>query len=254
MTMEIQIPFAGFYESKWSGLIDDAASAEAEWACERQADTDSYDYQENEALRIPEFAFHEAIQFSCDYRAAYYEIAKDYVDLFNQLIKDELNIDLGLSFKFMSSPRFYNFDTDRIFSDITPKVARRMLAYSRKLDKHETLRRIIKERHTSYDGFISYYSNLLTDWLSRPVTTWDHNELCTLLCVLVAQLGEDYDWRIYEALAESTHSYLDDALDWPKYRKRIADARQELQDELDENPDLRAVPYRCDQTPDLFAP
>jgi hypothetical protein len=251
MTREINIPFGGFYESMWSSILDDALEQAAEYDCNERQREEGVPSD----LHLDERAYQDAIFEACNYRAGELEIAKDYVECFNRKIKEETGIDLGLKFKTMESPREYNFTTDRLFSDISLKARRRMLAYSRNLDNHATLARMIEKRHTSRSGFSSFYSNDWADWKAKPVAEWDHNELGTLLCVLVARLGQDWEWDIYESLAERGYDYQDEAIDWAKYEATIKEAREDLEVELrSADPDYIAPAYRCPKTIDMFAP
>jgi hypothetical protein len=85
---------------------------------------------------------------------------------------------LGLDLKFveLSSPREYNFETDRIFA----KIGRNDLIRVYEGTPRALLRQRVTERFTSCSGFISYYSNKLEDW-SPIVTEWDHNMIGTML-------------------------------------------------------------------------
>ena len=191
--MEINIPFSGFYESQWSSLLDHEAEQTAEYdATERQSEDGI-----PEPLRLDESVYHDAMYMACNWHNGYIAIAKDYVIAMDTLITDETGLELGLAFKDMTSPREYNFSTDRLFSDISRDSIARMFWFSRTLDKHDTLARIIKERFTSYDGFHSFYSNDVAAWLEKPLSEWDHNELGTLLCVPLSQCG-DWEYYIYD--------------------------------------------------------
>lgn len=247
---EINIPFSGFYESMWSGLIDRAMEMAAENDHQRQTE-DAIP----EELRLEETVFHEKLFDAMDYRDAERALAADYVDELNRRLESELGLKLHLKFKLMSSPREYNFETDRLFSDISLAAAKRLFAFSRKLDDHEKLKAKIRRRFTSRDGFHSHYSNDFEVWKAKPLADWDHNELGTLLCIACDELGEDWDWSVYERLAESDYEYVDKAVDWKKYEASIAEARADLEEELRaDDPDFVPPPTRCPYTTDMFEP
>lgn len=94
----------------------------------------------------------------------------------------------GAEFEEMVSPREYNFETDRIFMLIPDQELRRM----RRETPVEILDQVAKERHTSRDGFISFYSNDPRMW--PKFEDWDHNHLGTLFrAYLLHKEGLDFD-------------------------------------------------------------
>lgn len=198
--MIINIPFAGFYNSKYSGELDHVQERFVE-----------YEVEKNPGLNpdIP----NEALWKSADYGKAYDHIARAYVDQFNQHLIDEYELDLDLKFESMTSPREYNFQTDRIFCEISEENVRKL----REAVSDPALRHAIKERFTSRSGFISSYDNDLDDW-STDLLTWDHNELGTLLVALLSD-DEGWDRDIWEAMQD--HNVYDVAfdkcVDWVRY-------------------------------------
>ena len=194
------IPFAGFYGSKYSGELDHVQERFVE-----------YEVEKNPGLNpdIP----NEALWHCADYGKAYDHIARAYVDHFNQYLIDEYELDLGLKFESMQSPKFYNFETDRIFCEISEENVRKL----RSAVSDPALRHAIKERFTSCDGFISSYDNDLDDW-STDLLTWDHNELGTLLVALLDDT-EDWDWVLYETLQDRNvfDVAFDQCVNWEVY-------------------------------------
>ena len=149
------VPFAGFYCSIHDEELDRALEqifADRETGCDVNSDLvdlarDAIDWQ----------AVHEA--YALEYVKS---LGADY--------------DLNLTFDGMSSPKYYNFETDRIFATIDRETLARMLrAVPRK-----ALRKRIRERFASRDGFISHYPRDLSDW-PRQLCDWDHNQVGTLL-------------------------------------------------------------------------
>lgn len=247
-TLSINIPFGGFYESKWSDLVDDAAEQHArDYAGDGQKEADI-----PEALRLSESEVSECVFSACNYYAGYAAIARDYPEAFNAQALNVLGFDLNLTFEELTSPREYNFETDRIFCRIPVSIVRRLFALSRK-DRHSRLSATIASRFTSRSGFISFYDNTLQSWLEKPLLDWDANELGTLLIACLD--GELDDMEIYYSMSDNSHQYFENAMDWPKFEERVQDVRDEkAQDWNDANPDqeIPAPPYRCPVTPDLF--
>lgn len=160
---DIQIPFCGFYESEASAMIDDELES-------------VFDYSDGGGRsNIP-----DAVYYKADYKKAEIELVKAYVEAFEAQYEAETGILLGLEFDEMTSPREYNFSTDRVFCKLPMESVELLFKESEK-DSHKELAKEIKEHCTSYSGFISFYSNNLADWLEKPIVDWDHNELKILL-------------------------------------------------------------------------
>lgn len=197
--MIINIPFAGFYNSMFSDELDHVQERFVE-----------YEVEKNPGLNpdIP----NEALWHCADYGKAYDHIARAYVDQFNQYLIDEYELDLGLKFESMTSPREYNFQTDRIFCEISEENVRKL----RSVVSDPALRQAIKARFTSRSGFISSYPNHLEDW--PPLEQWDHNELGTLLVALLDD-AEDWDWVLYETLQDRNvfDVAFDQCVNWEVY-------------------------------------
>lgn len=195
----INIPFAGFYNSMFSDELDAVQERFVE-----------YEVDKNPGLNpdIP----NNALWYCADYGKAYDHIARAYVDQFNQYLIDEYELDLDLKFESMQSPKFYNFETDRIFCHISQGKAQ-LLFDSVPL---YAIKQKIYTRFTSYDGFISSYPNRLEDW--PPLEQWDHNELGTLLVALLDD-AEDWDWKIWEGMQDRNvfDTAFDNCVDWEVY-------------------------------------
>lgn len=84
---------------------------------------------------------------------------------------------LDLEFQELISPREYNFSTDRIICWIKPKDVKKLATAL----NSPTLEKLVKERFTSRDGFISFYSNDVSEWKEKKIKEWDAVEMGTLL-------------------------------------------------------------------------
>lgn len=246
------VPFPGFYESSLSREIDCQAEQFAEYEEEnRQAEDGIPEYLRLTASEICEILFDVT-----RHRIAYEQIAKDYAEAFAAIVDERLEFESGIVFESMTSPKYYNFESDRLFVEIPQSTVEKMFALSADTG-HETLKQALRDRFTSYDGFSSHYSNDLDDWLSKPLADWDHNEVGALLvAVAFAEDGlNDLDYEIYEHLTYSDcafYSAWSDSVDWPAYEERVQELRDEkLKEWLEENPG-EEPPYRCTLTPDLF--
>lgn len=304
-TVEMKIPFAGFYNSVYSDEID----RQEEFYCERHCDeSDGDESAWPEALQLDSAKYADILFSVTDYSSTYRDIARDYVQAFSYLAGEALGISarekvkcydwqsrrqvtetkdvesLRFTFADMTSPREYNFQTDRIFVNVPVSVVRKLWTMS-KADQHKTLSRVAKERHSSRSGFISFYESDWRDW--GTVATWDYNQLETLLIVCCEIVGfdwQDSDLGLYYATTKSDSGYSawESAVDWQAYESKRNESRAEklaawLESDPDKarawigaNPaqsdallaiepdqfrpfDLSQVPYRCQATPDLFA-
>ena len=132
------------------------------------------------------------------------ELVLEYVDAFQAQFESDTGIALNGEFDGMEIPKFYNFETDRIFIKVAPSTVAALFTAS-EAEGHETLKEVIEKRHTSYDGFHSFYSNDIGKWLLKPVGTWDHNELMSLLFAVLrihnpADYEDDRNYSVYELL------------------------------------------------------
>jgi len=160
--------FSGFYESIHDGAFDD-----------------------EETRIIEDYPGHNWDDFRFKYDRIGY--CKNYVSA----IASEIG--LKLEFMELTSPREYNFTTDKISVYITNKELK---IISSALNS-DTLKNIIKKRFTSRDGFMSWYSNDIEEWKEKPVKDWNCVELGTLLDAwIIDSESKDYyndlDYVAYE--------------------------------------------------------
>lgn len=227
-TFSVNIPFAGFYESKYSGEIDSQETQFCEWEAD-ESDRETGEQNQPEHLRLTSGELCEIMWLCASYGIAYNKIAREYVASFDIYFSELLGFPLGLTFEEMTSPREYNFETDRLFATMPAAAVAKLWRMSR-ADGHKMLAKYLKDRFTSYDGFSSHYRNTLDAWPSRP-SEWDHNELGTLLlaCLEIAGAEQEWDWHIYEHMAESNDFYtaFESCVDWEKFEDMRKEAREE---------------------------
>lgn len=165
-TLETAIPFCGFYCSVYDAEFDYSIERDAEHFAE-QWGLDQFD--------VSDMAFKHL-----DLAPARKLVAKTHVQFWGEDFSSETGIAIGLEFSAMTSPRFYNFETDRLFAKIALHDVKKCFDACEN-DGFTSLRNVIKERFTSRSGFISNYSNRLEHWLAKPLAEWDCNEIETLL-------------------------------------------------------------------------
>jgi hypothetical protein len=221
--VSVHIPHSGFaHGSIWETAVDDAILAFVDYVIEdRQYLEATFDGLAHVPTEEIDFdRLREAVFEAMDYRRAYEHLAREYVAELADWLSDTLDMEVLAEFEEVVSPRYYNFETDRVFAKISlsamQEIARRLAADP---IGRAALRDTIRERHTSRDGFASWYSGNpdSADW-HKPVADMDHNELGTLLRAWVLYNGiEDLDMELYDrsigGLYEEVQRAVDAGLD-----------------------------------------
>lgn len=178
------LDFSGFYESWHDAALSDCAEGMADVSGEEGVDLDRA-----EALAS---RFHSAFSLSAAMKLDY---SKAYVDLLKDYLRDEKELNLpSMAFSRVTSPREYNFSTDRIFVTIDQDDLNTLVAHHEQ--NPEAMRDAVRERFTPVSGFVPHYSPHIEAWGDDP-TRWDANELGVLL---EAACG---GWDDYEVLASN---------------------------------------------------
>lgn len=214
MKKEINIPFFGFYESIYDSEMDSVVERESEYLQEY------YDLSRFESCDV-----FDALHSNCNWEQIRQEIIKDYISAFNSSFESECSIDLGLDSVVMESPSEYNFTTDRLFSNISDEKIKELYNASKE-NKHVELAKIIKEKFTSYDGFISFYPNDINSWIEKGFKNWDSNELGALLLAILAinDIDRDefeFDMMESENLFEDISNAVSNTIDWHKVEAKL---------------------------------
>lgn len=241
--IEIQIPFPGFYESRFSSEGESAAENEAYNRCEdgsSEGDESSYP----EALRLEESDIVDAYIGAMDYQAAFAAMAREYAAEFAEQAESLLGVKLQAEFAAIESPRFYNFETDRLFMKVDSAVLE-FFHVKLKRDYAKGFAAIVEKRHSSYSGFHSFYSADASTWWRKPFSGWDINERSTLFLAALEWAFESNkcgvpcgyetgmsaaDWLESEAESEICESWsgnagFDQHLNWPTYEADLAGRR-----------------------------
>lgn len=177
-----RIPFAGFYYSMWDREID------------------SWIDQQSEHTGVP------VEDIKLDYGAAKRGIAKAYTEAFAEWLAETLEKPVTLEYEELSSPKYYNFETDRIFAKGV--VFADILTELRSKDA-DTLAKAFRDAFTSRDGFISFYEPVVP---SKPIGDWDHNEVYILLLAWIDHQGvENIDSELFEGLCEKIAQICDES-------------------------------------------
>jgi hypothetical protein len=179
------IPFMGFYDTLHDSQYEDAINI-------MFSDHDTgYNFDPH---GLDPWNYSDSSYFMEEYSKAYVE---EFASEFN----------LKLTFDDLSSPREYNFTTDRIFAEIADSDIKRVLdGFNR-----DNFAKFVRSKFTSYDGFISYYNPDLNEWGS-DLDEWDHNQIGTILDFMVSEeWGNDQHMEEYSLMEDySCNGYIHD--------------------------------------------
>lgn len=161
--IEIQLPFSGFYESIHDMYIDNHIEYELDYLESELGYTD-------EQLDIIKDCF-----YMMDYAPIRKAICEHYIQAYNAVFYDEYNIHLDLEYSQLISPRFYNFETDRLYALIDESIYSEVTALINSVD----FKTMLKDKFKAQSGFIPFQSTL---------DAIDNNDTVLFSAELLAQL------------------------------------------------------------------
>lgn len=135
-TINIELPFSGFYESLHSSEIDDVIEMEID---EGYIDENKYN------------------ETDIDYTKIKNAMAELYVKTYNELFLDQYKINLNLQFSEIKSPRFYNFETDKLIASIETSVFENVI--KNHLDKDKFIE-VLNDKYSVRSGWTPFNSTL----------------------------------------------------------------------------------------------
>lgn len=191
MKFEIRaLTFGGFYGGLWD-----------------QGENEYNEAQLDEALDIVQLT--DEWGFGPNYRNEVAEIyAQDYVDMCNEI----LDVDLKRVSQRISSPREYNFETDKIFIEVEiddyTKFIDKLIKFSDNPEYRAKLGNMIRERHTSCSGLWSWMSNDIEKWFMFMYDPDNSHYTSFFMAYLMEVIDpltyEDLDYQVYSYVSEST--------------------------------------------------
>lgn len=186
-TKNILIPFVGFYESIASEKAEDIAFHDyiTEKDIKENPETGWLDKPEDMTEAEQEDFWDN--YYPAKIKEIREQVAKDYIEHLGK------ELGLKLTFESISSPRYYNFTTDRLFVDVDSNE----LIHLYNLVDQKILAEMIKERHTSRPGFDSYYENDINDPSWQDPALYDHNQWETVVDAYIKQNEIEVDELYY---------------------------------------------------------
>jgi|GEM_PF-1940851 len=175
-----RIPFAGFYGS---------------WHDDRVDEVEERMFQDDSGQLTSDYLY-ETFWSGVDYS----EVFERYARAWTAALAHESGI--AMDFEEMTSPREYNFQTDRVFA----KISRSDLAKMLRAVRGKRLAAAIHERCTSRSGFCSFYPNDIRRW--PRIADWDHNHVGIVLECYLELLCEQGQLAANEG--DLAHEHIDD--------------------------------------------
>ena len=149
---EVAIPFDGFYESVIGGMVANEIESFIEYHNEENDNKIEYD--------------------DIDYDIDYAGLSKAYLEAYSDWSE------IPIEFSTMTSPKEYNFQTDRIFGMVKDSDLKRLHT---EFLKGEYSQGIVNRNFKSRSGFMSFYDDFCEEWDTKPLDEWDYNELALLM-------------------------------------------------------------------------
>ena len=145
-----------------------------------------------------------------DFKAWLNELGEEYIDALNAAIIELLNHEFDIesypsvlvSFESTSSPKFYNFGTDRLFCHINPWLLNKCIEYAH--NNRANFDTYLKANFSNRPGFISHYSDRVSDWLDKDPDRLTHIEAGSYLEFFLSPYLEDIKYDIYDHIRGNT--------------------------------------------------
>lgn len=198
MRLNLEVPsFTGFYQGIWE-------QCENEWTEIHKMKYGEYEDFEDLNL-IDEWGF------GPDYRD---KVAKLFADDYAEIIKNCLGVPMEYVGSYVSSPKEYNFTTDRIFAIFEvpdyDALVKRLNELGRLPEYHDGLASLIKEYHTGCSGFISLMSNDIEEWFELMYDPSNDHYTSYFIGYLLSLMAPE---EIY-GLNESVYMYVTENTDY----------------------------------------
>lgn len=205
MKFNIELPFfPGFYES------DLENSDTSYWAIKEELEyyQRDYAYDKPEERAIYEQLTEDDLEF--DYEGYEEEVRNGWVEAWKNNAPE---IVLSIEGVKMTSPRYYNFETDRLWADVelSDDWQEKMRAFMQ--ENAEWLRERIADDWTSYDGFMSFISNNFDN------AAHDYDE--------DYRSNKSWYWHLFSGQSDRWECYISTMIGYMMYREN-KDIRNQL--------------------------
>jgi len=141
--------------------------------------------------------------FKFDYREYEERIASEIVDAVEVAIHDNLGIDVDLKFLGIDRPRFYNYRSDYIDTELSISESNLDKLKDLLRDNKEEFANYLEENYKSRSGFVSFFSYDFDEWLNDYLK-FDSDKLSQAIqgALNFLLLNDDYsEWSIYDEIS-----------------------------------------------------
>lgn len=208
--------FPGFYET---GYIDeDQINEQKDYYIEGDAEEADLPLDLVNYI-VDKFGLYPEVRYEEYERALALQCCEWVQDTLQHIFDDK---EIKVEFEKVSSPREYNFKNDSIDCAITIDLDK-VMAYVK--EESENFQKYLEDTYTDYDGFHSYYSNEIADWLDPE--EWN----------LTHQVGSVLDFIIKD-WCNRNHEYADESMLWD-----ALDVPMEYMDGNSMLPDILKSPF-----------
>ena len=176
----VAIPFSGFDSDDWQFHLQEQMSFEGEMLA--QSDESEVPLEAEDYESIIDDLWNQ------NNRSLKY-LAQEYLNDFASEVRAHLKLPLSFDFDRICFTDDAFEGPDRIFARIGIRQIRALFETSAR-DGHKSLRSEVKEMFESRGIYFSFYDDDPEQLLSKPLQTWDHNELQVLLLAVFPSFDE----------------------------------------------------------------
>lgn len=211
MRLDLEVPsFTGFYQGIWD-------QGENEWT---EIHEMKYgEYEDFESLNLI-----DDWGFGPDYRD---KVAKLFADDYAEIIKNCIGVPMKHTGCYVSSPKEYNFTTDRIYATFEvfdyDALVKRLSELGNLPEYRTDLAALIKKYHTSCDGFISFMSNDIEEWFGLMQDPSNDHYTSYFMGYLLSLMAPEE----IEGLNESEYMYVLENTDYHCVEPETDEAKEE---------------------------
>lgn len=108
--------------------------------------------------------FYSDVNF--DYVAYNIKVSQLYCEVMQSVLINELDLNCKIKYESLYSPKEYNFKTDSVNIEIKILLKDQKVLNNLIKENYDQLASLIKDGYTSRDGFNSFYSNNIDEWLN----------------------------------------------------------------------------------------
>ena len=114
-----------------------------------------------------------------DYKTFKDDISKQCVGVFEDAFNRDMHTKLSVSFESLFSPKFYNFENDSINVSISLSQNDFNAIISAIKENKTEISEQLKEKYSSRDGFSSFHSTDLDEWIEDLTLEFENEEDCS---------------------------------------------------------------------------